>query len=218
MGGGTMKILMVMAHPDDELIFGWPIIQPEKRRLNAAQYGLNTVSLLTLSSNAAKYGQGPLDALRECCSLNGVELLESFRSDSNFYRLATRYADTMLTTIAKMFYTEIKAAIDSVQPDFVFTHNPMGEYGHGDHRFLFNLVSLFSVPLLLTDICFANECHLSSKEVPDIYSKYLFRTCREPCTLDREWYGRMRAVYERHRAWSWSGHEPPERCFLYEFK
>lgn len=206
-----MKILMVLAHPDDEVVFGWPLVQT----------GLTSgteLSLLTLSDNRGKRGDGPVNALAEICAANRIHLIDVERVDSNFYRTPPRYSKPVLSSVINLFQDSVKEAIAEVCPDFIFTHNPMGEYGHGDHRFVFNIVSMFSIPLMMTDICFTNPCHLSSKEIPDIYRKRFYNYADgQYYLLDMDWYTRMRIIYEKHKAWSWSGHDPVKECNMFAF-
>lgn len=203
------KILMVLSHADDEVIFGYPILQ---------YHPLNEVYLLTLTNNN-KYGKGPQNALKEICALNNIHLIDLPRLQPNFYRLPTRYEEVVLPNILKICSNNIKRALDISKPDYIFTHNPMGEYGHGDHRTTFNLVSQFNTPLMFTDICITNPCHLSSEHIPSIYKTYLYdkAKAKEKVTLKMEWYIKMKCVYEKHEAWSWSGHPPVKDCALYSF-
>jgi LmbE family N-acetylglucosaminyl deacetylase len=212
-----MRILMILAHPDDEVVFGWPIIQSNDPDINLSK---NEVSLLTLSDNHGKRGDGPIKALTAVCRANSVELIDMKRVDSNFYRIPPRYSKPVLPMIVDHFRTTIQEAIRKTRPDFIFTHNPMGEYGHGDHRFVFNLVSTFDIPLMFTDICITNACHLCSNKIPGIFQKYLFTDNGEQqhYLLGTEWYNRMRAVYNHHNAWSWSGHDPIKECSVFVFR
>jgi len=206
-----MNILMILAHPDDEVIFGWPVIQTHKN---------DNISLLTLSHNRTKYGGGPENALKEVCAINKIQSLELPRLDTNFYRLPPRYEDYTLPMCIKQFKTNITQAVGMVMPDIVFTHNPMGEYGHGDHKMVFNLVAEFCFSrLLLTDICFFNKCHLSSAHIPSIYEDYLYDTAtdKQYCELDLDWYNTMMRIYRNYDAWSWGGHDPVTECNLYKF-
>ena len=141
------------------------------------------------------------------------------RQETNFYRLPPRYADLVLPDVIDSFKSNIELAIELNKPDFIFTHNPMGEYGHGDHRMLFNLVSMFNIPLLLTDICFSNRCHLSSNHIPDIYREYLYYMASDKSyrKLDTSWYDTMKRIYEKRKAWSWGGHDAIKECNLYKF-
>jgi len=202
-----MRTLMIFAHPDDEVVFGWPVTQ-------CAAPG--DVTLLTICHNAGKYGSGPIDALREVCHHNKIILLEQTkRIECNFYRTPPRYEMPDLPHVIRHINAVICAAITQVKPDVIFTHNPMGEYGHGDHRMLFNVVAMHARPMLLTDICISNPCHLSSPVIPPVYRKVFPEREGQEHRLNMHWYHEMESIYKRHHSWSWSGHKPVPSCKLY---
>ena len=204
-----MNVLMVMAHPDDEVLFGWPVLRSSK----------DSVSLLVLMNNRAKYGQGPSDAVFEVARDCGIEHTAVLNFETNAYRLPTRNATPTLRQVADDMRSHISGYVKTQRIDVIFTHNPMGEYGHGDHRLVFNLASMFGLPMMLTDICFTNPCHVSSHLIPRVYKHFYSlgeRLC--DCELDEAWYERMKAIYERRHAWSWSGHEPVHKCNLFLFR
>jgi hypothetical protein len=201
-----MKTLMILSHPDDEILFGYPIIQNNK----------DEVYLLTLSDNHGKYGDGPKKALAEVCKANEVNLIDCFNIDTGFSRLPTRYESFTLPMVIEKYREKITQLILDLKPDSIFTHNPMGEYGHSDHRFTFNLVTEFNYPMLFTDICFLNKCHLSTKETPNFWMRVMYDSKKE-YNLDIDWYENMKDIYEKHKAWSWSGHNPIEHCWVYQF-
>lgn len=208
-----MKILAVLAHPDDEVIFGWPIIQQLKG---------NDIYLITAGHNRNKYPKAE-EALKQVCLVNDIFLVQGNRAETNFYRLPPRYADFTLPMFNDATTSMIAMALSQFQPDYIFTHNPMGEYGHGDHKLLFNLVASFDYPVLTTDICFYNKCHNSYNSMPRIYRDYMYEPARKKttpihCVLDIDWYERMKMIYEQHNSWSWGGHEPIRECNLYKFE
>jgi len=210
-----MRILMIMAHPDDEVLFGWPILQGDEHE----------VALITLADNHEKYGSGPIDALKEVSKQNKIEIVPFHRLDTNFSRVSPRSPnpkDFTLPMVINQFQIQIDKFIHTWKPECVFTHNPMGEYGHGDHRFTFDLVTLrLSIRLMLTDICFANGSHLSSDCIPPVYTNGLYSGAKfRQCHMDRMWYGSMKEIYKRHKAWSWSFSNEksmPKRCKLYTY-
>lgn len=201
-----MKTLMILAHPDDEILWGFPIIQNNK----------DEVYLITLSDNHIKYGNGPRKALTEVCKANNINLIECFDIDTGFSRLPTRYESLTLPMVIEKYRNKINQCLKEIQFDYIFTHNPMGEYGHSDHRFTFNLVTEFNCPIMFTDVCFFNSCHLSTNETPDFWMRVLYES-KEEFKLDMNWYNWMKEIYENNKAWSWGGHNPIESCWLYWF-
>jgi hypothetical protein len=202
------KVLMVMAHPDDEVIFGWPI-------LTAEQY---IRYVLIVSEN--KHGIRGVRALQEVCARNRVGHMSAFRIANNYYRLPPRdlAGSATLPDALRTITNMIKEACKVVKPDFIFTHNPWGEYGHGDHRFLFDLVSNIKVPLLVTDICQFTDCHLSFNAIPPVYGRFLETSiAKTEHRLNKKWFNHMKEIYDKYNAWSWSGHEVIDSCKLHQF-
>ena len=201
-----MRILAVLAHCDDEIVVGWPILQPP---------GKHDVTLLPACRNIRK-GDGPMLALQEVCDCNAMSLLECPLNANQFYRLPTRHEEFTLMSAVTVIESATAKAIEQVKSDAIFTHNPWGEYGHGDHRLLFNIVARMNYPMILTDICLRNACHPSSDEIPQFY-RPLFQGPIEHCSLDGDEYECMKRIYEKHNAWTWGGHEPVREAGLYLF-
>ena len=57
-----------------------------------------------------------------------------------------------------MFFIQQNGFLKKKECDFVFTHNPMGEYGHIDHKMIFELMyNRVDKPLLITDLLQSGE-------------------------------------------------------------
>lgn len=206
-----MRILCVFAHPDDEVIFGWPVLQ------KGASHG--EMHVIHLCGNGHK-GVDPVLAAEEVCKASGAFYHGSMFKSNQFYRLPTRNSMVVLRGCLDMFTDSLLAIIANINPDFIFTHNPMGEYGHGDHRLAFNLVAMLSVkiPILFTDICFYDNCHMSSDAIPAIYQHAFYDNVNNKLgdfELNIGWYSRMVEIYKKHNAWTWDGHGPVHRAGLY---
>ena len=205
-----MKVLGIYAHPDDELIFGWPLMQDTAHD----RY------LIIASDNHNSYGDRPLNALRKICEKENIALYSCIGLPNEFYRLPTRYDDFVLTDAIKKIQDCIAQAIRDIQPDVVTTHNMMGEYGHGDHRLLFDIVSRHeSVDVLtISDMCQYVDCHFSHAEIPRRlklkYFSYPWLSIEE---LDEAWFNRNREIYKQHHAWSWGGHDIITSCRLFAY-
>lgn len=203
-----MKVLCVFAHPDDELIWGWPIIQDLEI----------TRCLITISDNHPGYTHAR-NALEEVCSKNGIHLIDCLNYPSEFYRLPTRYENLTLPMLVENVKGKIQTAIADFVPDYIFTHNPFGEYGHGDHRLVFNIVSSFieTVPILFSDACQWNRCHLSFEQIPPRIRQAYFSNCLERYRVNHSWFDIHSLIYKNHNAWSWGdNHIVPDRVRLYQ--
>ncbi len=198
-------ILGIYAHPDDEIIFGWPIFQSGEK-----------VHILNISDNANTYGPAPWRALQEVCEANGATC-ETAGLPNEFYRLPTRRSDFVLPTAIEQINVAIAAAIEKTGAKTVYTHNQWGEYGHGDHRLVYDIVIRHPdiEYIMTTDICQKNQCHLSTDEPPARIMHHLNTPARYNCALDPNWYQANKQLYERHGAWSWSGHDVVSHCNLY---
>jgi LmbE family N-acetylglucosaminyl deacetylase len=185
------RVLMVLAHCDDELVCGWPVLQdPTVKKC-----------LLIVSSDRKNKS-------RQWCAHRKFVTEDLCRSldiplrvldyDSEFYRLDHRSGK--LANAENQFLK----AIRNFSFDLIFTHNPHGEYGHLDHRFLFELLVRSSPsPLLITDIALqADWTNITpdSARYKDLYYRHLIGNS----ILDSVFYRRVQAFYETRGAWTWS--------------
>lgn len=204
-----MKVLCVFAHPDDELIWGWPILQDTEIERH----------LITVSDNHTGYGGRAREALQEVCNSAGVHLVECMGFPSEYYRLPIRNDQFTLSMLTTKVILTIQEALLRIQPDFILTHNPFGEYGHGDHRLLFNIVTSFieGLPIVFTDACQWNKCHVSFNKIPPRILKAYFSQPLERYRLNHSWLDIHSLFYKNHNAWSWGeDHVVPDRLRLYQ--
>ena len=201
-----MKILGILAHPDDETIFGWPTMQDA----SADRY------LLIVGGNRIGWQGRDTQALMEVCEKQGIKLVECLCKGVEFYRVPPRSDEVTLSNIISDVETAITKAVLTIKPDHVFTHNPIGEYGHGDHRLIFNIVCCHSEvnQLLFTDICQKIDCHLSHSEIPRSVCEGFYRESITKADLDWNWFNTNRRIYNKYGAWSW-GHEVVPKAGLY---
>ena len=167
--------------------------------------------LLVVSDNSQGYDDRALAALGDVCEAAEINLFSCLDIPAEFYRLPTRYELITLPMIIQKIQDIIDAAVQFSIPDFIITHNPFGEYGHGDHRLIFNIVSTYLVPFYevrFTDICQFNKCHLSQKEISPSERQAYFRNSVGSYVLNKEWFAKLRKIYTEHGAWSWG--EPHE--------
>ena len=205
------KVLSILAHPDDEVIFGWPIFQ----RQDIDKY------LLTISDNAhwKKIGGNPLAALQEFCWGEEIKLYDCLKIHANFYAVPAAQDFGNIIEPVQIIRYAIDNAIANIQPDYIFTHNPVGEYGHGSHEAIFKIVSQHEKVknLLFTDICLSTDKYISTDGLSKFTKSIFYRGSRWPCVLDRSYCTRGEQVYRKYLSWT-TTLEVPNKCNLYLLK
>ncbi len=201
-----MKLLLLCAHADDEVIALWPgLFKDDCER-----------EILCVTNDYGnperRWCQHRRDALAEVGKHLGIKTT-SLGFPSCVYRLPTRRADFVLADFIKIVLDEV-AAHDC---DAVMTHNPMGEYGHLDHQLVHQIALQTGKPVLYTDIFIpSNWCPWTT--LSDAYKAQYHRNewlDHGPYTLDAGRYAAVEAIYRKHGVWTWS--KPPvETCRVYE--
>lgn len=195
------KVLGVLCHADDEIISGWPIFQ--NREID--RY------LVIVCDDVRRKGENRLIALEDVCRRFGIHLVMAGKIESDFYRLPTRFADCVLVNAIREINAMVTEAVLSVKPNFVFSHNPVGFYGHGDHKLLFNIVNdhPMTYNVLFTDLCRKNKCHRSFHKLPESVRKaFYWKRLYFPVQLDEQFYREGMEIYRQLRAWTWEASLP----------
>jgi hypothetical protein len=194
-------VLMVLAHCDDELVCGWPILQnPDIKK-----------SLIIISSdrhNPVRNWCGHRKFVtQDLCKLLGINLTV-LDYNSEFYKLDHRSGK--LAGLEK----DILKAVNKVPFDYLFTHNPHGEYGHLDHIFVFNLLNRANCsPLLISDITMESDW-TSISPTSKGFKAAFHRNQVSSVDLDKSFYRKTMRFYETRGVWTWS-QDPCSKANLY---
>ena len=190
-----------MAHPDDEIIFGWPIFQDRSmdRELLLCSSDANNPERAWCSHRK--------NVTQDICDELGIKLTV-LDHPSEFYRHETR-KETMSKVLDDMYNT-----IEGCEYDSIFTHNPYGEYGHLDHKMLFDLVLRKTTKdVYFTDINLKSNWPSMDKESEKYRSVYYTDKVGE-YELDENLYAWCEKKYRQANVWTWN--KPPVRkCGLY---
>lgn len=194
-------VLMVFAHCDDELVCGWPILLNPKIRKSLIIVSSDRHNPQRIWCSHRKY------VTQDLCRSLGMSY-HILDYDSDFYRLDHRSGK--LATLEK----DILSTIRSFSFDYLFTHNPHGEYGHLDHILISNLLfRSVDTPLLISDLTMTADWS-KSPPVTQRYANMYYQTLAKQCTLDLKSYLQVQNFYEHRGVWTWS-QDPAETCNLY---
>jgi len=191
-----MRIQLVMAHPDDEVIFGWPMLKQVSSILICSNDKNN------LERAWCRYRYKALEDLGQKLGIP----VKSLDYDSEFYKLNAR--DGSL----QRFIEDVHSNID-VFADTIYTHNWWGEYGHLDH-ILIHYVMLQDqakkgIRIITSDI------HLQMKEWVSFDRKPICPGYhKNHVTNSMELYNELKAIYDEYGVWTWST-DPVMQCNTY---
>lgn len=115
----TCTKLMIVAHPDDETIFGGAEL---------AQHGLD-YKVICLTNNSNPTRKKEFNKVMEFFKVRSWEMWDWKDSLDSFDSLNVK---------------NLERIVNSRQWDKIVTHNPIGEYGHPQHKIIFEAVKLLT--------------------------------------------------------------------------
>lgn len=173
-GDRQKNYTVLIAHPDDEILFMWPVLYRAKRIICASSDENNPVR---------GWCRERKSCLEKIGRLIGAEVI-CLDYDSEFYRLDVRSGQL------KNFMNKIMDFLD--EP--LFTHNAHGEYGNIDHILCNRAAKLAGIKPNTTDISVETDW------MP-IRSGLKYNNRR---TFPPELFNELSSVYKKKNCWTWS--------------
>lgn len=177
-----MKILSILAHPDDEIIFGWPIFQNVHIKKH----------LICVSGDSAR-----LAALQK-----SSEIL-------NFSWECLNSPDGHVSNHAQDIQIAVRKYLKDCDKEVaVFTHNPHGEYSHPDHIAVFQAVKeIDEIKLLLISDMSISLNGSGFPEtpliVPDNEKNTYYKNALCELVRNKDIYSQIQSIYKSHKSWTW---------------
>lgn len=177
------RILGIFAHREDFVCFGWPIFQ--NKNIDC--------SLLVCTNDG-------IDPISEVCENEGIPCMGTIGLDNRFSYMG---GGSKLREHHLMMMDSIGSAIALTKPDFIFTHNPMGEYGHYDHTMVFRLIYNYfpKQRIIISDIMANSSYTVPVQEIPRLY-KHLYENKICEVEADHEWYKKNGDIFKKHDLWT----------------
>ena len=181
-----MRTLLV-AHPDDEVIFFWWALK-EIDQIVCCSSDLNNPERAWCKDRCK--------ALFEIGNILNIPVT-CLDYNSEFYRLNSRNGELL------KLQSDILAAVEGD----IYTHNAWGEYAHLDHILVNQIAKTTGCMLLTTDIVIDGGWF----KVENLMTKEpVFRAVN-----DLDLYAKCKAIYDKWGCWTWSK-EPVHSCGVYE--
>ncbi len=154
------KLCVVIAHPDDEIIFGWMVLQMASKIIAC-------VSDATRMDTLERWDGRRRHAFEE--------IGESLKIPAICMGFNSNFSETITDIEAE----RIKAFLEYETRDMdIFTHNEWGEYDHPDHIFLHKVVKSFKKEFYCSDLDARHNRKLPGEGKPCRIDKDFATGCR----------------------------------------
>jgi hypothetical protein len=191
------KLDIIVAHPDDEIIFFWFALKHAKRIICCTND-------LNINFPKSKFWEKSWihrqTAFEEIGKLLGIEVI-NLGYNSGFVSLPKEE----ITKLSNKIYDLIK------DEETVITHNAWGEYGHPDHILVHNIIKESGKTLLVSDIMLEGKGLI--KFTP--YPKPEIKDFLEVTNTDLNFYEKCKEIYTKYNVWTW--YQKPilkTKCYL----
>jgi len=182
------NITMVLSHPDDEVIFGWLVLKQATK----------IITVVGSSKYDNTHPKWRDMVLEEMGKFLGIEVICLHYEDC-ICRLSQNEIDELFEKLKEV----------TKDSEIIFTHNEHGDYGHPDHKLVYQLVSKLNKKVIVSNITDFGKDKTNFTPVK-ITGKEL-----QVCYNDLDFYEKCHKIYDKNACWTW-GHPPIKEAILME--
>lgn len=181
-----MKTLLVMAHPDDEVCFGWPLLQCAE--------GQCEIILCSSHNSRVKGHEHKGQAAIDLWGSRGVPItVMGFSDGFAAHESQAAFCDELLSLLGR------------TPSDQVYTHNPLGEYGHADHQLVWSVCMQSDKRVVFFSDIWIARSWAPWDTVSQRLRSFCFRNVLREVECDVSWYERCKEHYRSRGLWTWGG-------------
>jgi hypothetical protein len=201
------RTAIVMAHPDDEILWAGSAVEAATRIIVCFGELPNHPRLTEGRARAmAAFPLATIEHLDlvEAGSLDSAAWPEP--GESPFGLAHRRLATLRRPEVAERYRTNFETLRNLLRPRLegcrnIITHNPWGEYGHEDHVQVFRAIDSLRAPLGFE---LWVSCYCGPKSAA-LHRRYLHRlgTITAPLPINQALMQRIKALYIENHCWTW---------------
>ena len=182
------NLYIVCAHPDDEVIFCWLVLKQASK----------IITVVGSSKYDMTHPKWRDMVLEEMGKFLGIEVVNLHYEDC-ICRLLQIEKEELFNRLKEV----------TKDSEIIFTHNEHGDYGHPDHKLVYQLVSRLNKRIMVSNITdFTKDAinHASVKVTGKEIKK---------CINDLDFYEKCHKIYDKNACWTW-GNPPIKEAILIE--
>lgn len=190
-------IAIVLAHPGDETTFAWPLLQdPEIKKTLVIVSGVSD-------------GRNPrICAVRELCG--SLKVPHTFMGQSRGFCNIHKDGTNNMQVVSK----DVLKLVDSINADYIYTHNMLGENGDPDHLLVHWLLMNTNKSIICSDLTY-NGNWIPLRDVSYNYKKRYFLKPIMDCKLTPDFELNCKQVFQRYGIWEMEA-EMQKHCKVYQ--
>lgn len=185
----SKPITMILAHPDDEVIFGWMLLNQTKKIICCSSDMTNTSMPQWKNRKTALLEVGKIIRAEIYC-------LDYWSPFSNWIKAEDKRIEEFSKQILNLLNED----------DIIFSHNSWGEYKNEDHILINKILISNNIKFYFSDIAIHCKPTISNEKFIKLYKNRNLKL-----------YNECKHIYQSYNCWTWIK-KPIKIINLYEHR